>query len=204
VEWILISNPDVVLNPDAIDLLVAAGDEEPTIGSVGPAVLTNEGSVYPSARRVPSIRTGVGHALFYNFWPNNTWSRAYLSELDVQPRDAGWLSGSCLLVRRETFELIHGFDDGYFMYFEDVDLGDRITKAGFRNVYRPNAMVTHSGAHSTGDSSERMLREHHRSASRFLSRKYSGPWLWPVRVTLRVSLSIRGAVEARRARKRAS
>lgn len=202
VEWILISNPDVVLGRDSVDILIAEGDRDPSIGAVGPAILTSSGDIYPSARRVPSIRTGVGHALFYNLWPNNTWSRAYLSELDIQARDAGWLSGACLLVRREAFEKIRGFDEGYFMYFEDVDLGDRLSKAGYRNVYRPQSTVTHSGAHSTGSASERMLREHHKSASRFLSNKYSGALLLPVRIVLRASLSIRAGIEARRTRRR--
>jgi N-acetylglucosaminyl-diphospho-decaprenol L-rhamnosyltransferase len=202
VEWVLISNPDVVLEPGSLDALVAAAEEESRIGTVGPAILTPVGSVYPSARLVPSIRTGIGHALFYNLWPNNAWSRRYLSEMDAQPRDAGWLSGSCLLVNRSAFETLGGFDDGYFMYFEDVDLGDRMTKAGYRNVYRPHARVMHSGAHSTASSSERMLREHHKSASRFLSRKYSGPWLWPVRVALRIGLALRSRSEGRRARRR--
>jgi N-acetylglucosaminyl-diphospho-decaprenol L-rhamnosyltransferase len=202
VEWVLISNPDVVLGEGSIDILVGAAEEDPRIAAVGPAILTANGDIYPSARRVPSIRTGVGHALFYNLWPNNMWSRAYFSEFDSEPRDAGWLSGACLLVRRSAFEKIGGFDEGFFMYFEDVDLGDRLAKAGYRNVYRPQAQVTHSGAHSTDGASELMLKAHHASASRFLSRKYSGLWLWPVRVALKLGLSVRAAIESRRARYR--
>ncbi|HEY0258759.1 MAG TPA: glycosyltransferase family 2 protein [Lacisediminihabitans sp.] len=202
VRWVLISNPDVVLGEGSIDLLVRAAESDERIGSVGPAIITPDGNIYPSARRVPSLRTGVGHALFYNLWPNNVWSRAYLSELDVEPRDAGWLSGACLLVNRDAFTRIGGFDEGYFMYFEDVDLGDRFAKAGFRNVYHPQSRVLHTGAHSTGTESERMLREHHRSASRFLSRKYSGVWLWPVRAALKVGLKVRSMIEARHGRLR--
>lgn len=202
VKWVLISNPDVILERGSLDALVASAEAETHVGSVGPAILTPTGSIYPSARRVPSIRTGIGHALFYNLWPNNAWSRAYLSESDAEPRDAGWLSGACLLVDRSVFEELGGFDDGYFMYFEDVDLGDRLARAGYRNLYRPQARVMHSGAHSTASSSERMLREHHKSASLFLSRTYSGPWLWPVRVALRIGLALRSQAEGRRARRR--
>ena len=139
VEWVLISNPDVVLAPGAIDTLLETGRSDPAIGAVGPAVLNPDGSVYPSARAVPSLRTGVGHALFANLWQRNPWTLAYRRESDPsdQVRDAGWLSGSCLLVRRSAFAQIGGFDDGYFMYFEDVDLGFRLGKAGYRNVYEP-------------------------------------------------------------------
>ena len=85
------------------------------------------------------------------------------------------------------------------MYFEDVDLGFRLGRAGYRNVYEPSATVTHVGAHSTGTESAAWSRRHHASARRFLSKKYAGWWLWPVRVVLRVGLAIRSRAIQRRA-----
>lgn len=195
IKWVLVSNPDVVLEAGAIDALVRAGREDDRIGSVGPAILT-DGAIYPSARAVPSLRTGVGHALFANVWPGNPWTRAYRrdSSGEAVRRDAGWLSGACVLVRKSAFDAIGGFDDGFFMYFEDVDLGYRLGKAGYRNVYEPAAVVTHAGAHATTTESARMITAHHESALRFLSRKYSGRALWPVRTALRVGLTARSAV----------
>ena len=200
VRWVLLSNPDVVLTPGAIDELVSVAEQDESIAAVGPALLTAEGEIYPSARAVPSLRTGVGHALFVNLWVENPWTRAYRNDratLAVE-RDAGWLSGACLLVRREIFEKLGGFDPGYFMYFEDVDLGYRIGKAGYRNVYVPSAVAVHSGAHSTTTESGRMIAAHHASARRFLNRKYSGAWLWPIRVTLTIGLGMRSALLRRR------
>jgi N-acetylglucosaminyl-diphospho-decaprenol L-rhamnosyltransferase len=203
IDWILVVNPDVVLGAGSIDALVAMGDSDARIASVGPQTLTPDGEVYPSARSVPSLRTGVGHALFANLWLDNPWTRAYRNDTTVAPvlRDAGWLSGACVLVRRTVFEAMGGFDEGYFMYFEDVDLGYRIGKNGYRNVYEPAAKVTHTGAHSTNSESERMISAHHASARRFLSRKYSGAWLWPVRVTLTIGLALRSALVRRRVRR---
>jgi N-acetylglucosaminyl-diphospho-decaprenol L-rhamnosyltransferase len=200
IAWVLLSNPDVVLSPGAIDELIRVAEADERIASVGPALLTAEGGVYPSARAVPSLRTGVGHALFVNLWVENPWTRAYRNDRNaiVAERDAGWLSGACLLVRRDVFERIGGFDPGYFMYFEDVDLGYRLGKAGYRNVYAPSAVATHSGAHSTNSESGRMISAHHDSARRFLNRKYSGARLWPVRVALTVGLRLRSALLRRR------
>jgi N-acetylglucosaminyl-diphospho-decaprenol L-rhamnosyltransferase len=200
VEWVLLSNPDVILGAGSVDALVAVGTEDSTIGAVGPAIFTN-GAIYPSARSVPSLRTGIGHALFANIWLGNPWTRAYRRDTEDTPtrRDAGWLSGACLLVRRSAFEQLGGFDPGFFMYFEDVDLGYRLGKAGYRNVYEPAATVTHSGAHSTDSESARMIAAHHDSARRFLSKKYEGWTMWPVRTALGVGLSIRSAVLRRRA-----
>lgn len=200
VEWVLISNPDVVLAPGAVDTLQKTAASDPAIGAVGPAVLNPDGSVYPSARAVPSLRTGVGHALFANLWQRNPWTLSYRRETDPsdQQRDAGWLSGACLLVRRSAFDRIGGFDEGYFMYFEDVDLGFRLGRSGFRNVYEPAARVTHVGAHSTGGESARMVTAHHDSARRFLSKKYAGWYLWPIRAGLAVGLALRSRAITRR------
>jgi N-acetylglucosaminyl-diphospho-decaprenol L-rhamnosyltransferase len=203
VEWILVSNPDIRWHPSAIDSLLATARTDVRIGSVGPMVLNDDGTVYPSARAVPSLRTGVGHALFANVWLGNPWTRAYRAEHadpDVA-RDAGWLSGSCVLVRRSAFDEIGGFDEGYFMYFEDVDLGYRLSKAGYRNRYEPGAVVNHSGAHSTSVESERMVHAHHDSARRFLRRKYPGPLLWPVRVALELGLAVRSLILRRRVKR---
>ena len=111
----------------------------------------------------------------------------------------GWLSGSCLLVRRDAFDEVGGFDPAYFMYFEDVDLGERLGRAGWQNVYVPSAAVVHTGGHATTREPSRMAAEHHRSAWTYLSRRYSG-WRWaPVRWVLRGGLAAR-AVLARRVR----
>lgn len=198
VDWILVCNPDLVLEPNSIDTLRASGDSDRMISAVGPRILNADGTTYASARSLPSIRTGVGHALFANVWKSNPWTHRYLQDA-AQPvrRDAGWLSGACLLIRRDIFDGLNGFDEGYFMYFEDVDLGLRMHQAGLRSVYEPTAVVTHTGAHSTQSDSARMLAAHHESANRFLARKYSGPLLWPVRTVLAAGLAIRSRFQQR-------
>jgi N-acetylglucosaminyl-diphospho-decaprenol L-rhamnosyltransferase len=198
--WVLICNPDLVLAPESIDILRAIGESDPSIGAVGPRILNADGTTYASARALPSIRTGVGHALFANVWTSNPWTRRYLQGNGGEPhrRDSGWLSGACLLIRGSTFEELNGFDDSYFMYFEDVDLGYRMQKAGHRCVYEPLAAVTHTGAHSTQTESARMLAAHHESANRFLSRKYHGVLLWPLRKAIAVGLSVRSRFQQRR------
>lgn len=203
IRWVLISNPDVVLGSGALDRLRETGEEDAAIASVGPAVYNPDGSLYPSARAIPSLRTGVGHAMFSNLWPGNPWSRRYRNDSasDNGRRDAGWLSGACLLIRRSAFEEIGGFDTNFFMYFEDVDLGYRLGKLGYRNVYEPAAPAMHSGAHSTTDDSEKMIAAHHKSAKRFLAKKYSGRLLWPLRYGLGLGLSIRSAHISRQIKK---
>ncbi len=200
IEWVLITNPDVRVEASALATLLDVARREPTAGALGPRILEPDGRVYPSARELPSLRTGIGHALFANVWPANPWTRRYRGEnraTSGQWRETGWLSGSCLLVRRAAFDAIGGFDDGYFMYFEDVDLGARLSRAGWRNLYVPGASVVHTGAHSTRTAAESMRAEHHRSAYRYLSRKYSAWYLAPLRLGLRVALAARARLTRR-------
>lgn len=195
-EFIVVANPDLLFTPDAVALLVSAAEANPQIASTGPRVLNVDGTTYPSARAIPSLRVGVGHALFANVWPRNPWTRAYHSDVTSRSEQSpvGWLSGSCLCVRRTAFNAVGGFDEGFFMYFEDVDLGYRFGKANFTNVFVPDAAVTHIGGVSTAAHSTAMLRVHHDSAYRFLAKKYSGPLLSPLRWALRIALTARIAL----------
>ena len=201
VGWVLVANPDIVVDPGALDTLIEAGDRWPRAGALGPLIRTG-GEVYPSARLQPSLGRGVGHALFAAVWPANPWTRSYRQEGSVAERTAGWLSGSCVLLRREAWDSVDGFDPRYFMYFEDVDLGDRLGRAGWLNVYVPDAEVVHTGGHATerdAPTSSRMLAEHHRSAYRFLADRYRGARWAPVRFGLRVGLGLRARTGVRAA-----
>ena len=194
-EFVVVANPDIEWEPGSLDQLLAAARRWPTGAAFGPLIHTPEGLVYPSARALPSLVRGVGHALLGWWWPSNPFTAAYRVERETpRERTAGWLSGSCLLLRRDAFDEIGGFDPGYFMYFEDLDLGDRFGQAGWQNVYVPSAVVLHTGGHATSKNAARMAAEHHRSAWRYLSGRYRG-WRWlPVRIALRIGLLVRAAL----------
>lgn len=204
-EWVLVANPDVVLRADAIAELLAAADRWPRAGALGPLIRGVDGTIYPSARALPSLGRGIGHALCGWWWPGNPWTVAYRRENEeLVERSSGWLSGSCMLLRRDAFDSVGGFDAKYFMYFEDVDLGERLGRAGWLNVYVPSAEATHLGGHSTSQHRSRMLIEHHRSALTYLSGRYPGVRWAPLRLALRVGLRGRAfvvdSIEARRDR----
>ena len=191
-DYVAITNPDVVVSGDALATLVAHASADVSVGAIGPRILNEDGTVYPSARAQPSLRVGIGHALLGTAVPGNRWSRRYHEDYAADAiREAGWLSGAFLVVRRDVFEHIGGFDESYFMYFEDVDLGARIAQAGFANIYDPSAQVVHAGAQSTSTHASAMVREHHASAYRFLARKYPGLLLAPVRWALFIGLRVR-------------
>ena len=192
VDWILVVNPDVELRPGAIDALLEVGLSDDRIGSVGPRIVDNRGTTYPSARAIPSLTVGVGHALFGDIAPTNPWTRDYHRQSEyTEQRDAGWLSGACVLIRRAAFDAIGGFDDDFFMYFEDVDLGYRLGRDGWRNVYAPSALVEHEGGHSTKGNSAVMIAAHHASARLWIAKRYPGAFRAPVRWSVMLGLRIR-------------
>jgi N-acetylglucosaminyl-diphospho-decaprenol L-rhamnosyltransferase len=197
IQTLLVCNPDSELNPAAVSSLAEATQQE-KIGVVGPRILEVDGSVYPSARSIPSIRNGIGHAFFANIWQGNPWTKKYLSEAHLQNSrvETGWVSGACLATSRELFESVGGFDDHYFMYFEDVDLGYRLGKLGYRNIYLPDISVTHIGGESTKSVKKEMLKVHHESAMRFIRAKYSGPLWAPLRWIIRLGLAVRLKIQA--------
>ncbi|MGH3860072.1 glycosyltransferase family 2 protein [Actinokineospora sp.] len=196
--WVVISNPDVEWEPGSLDELIAAADRWPRGGTFGPLITEPSGAVYPSAREVPSLGKGIGHGVLGKVWPGNPWTRAYKQSVsDVRERVAGWLSGSCFLIRREAFDSVDGFDSRYFMYFEDVDLGERLGRAGWQNVYVPSAKVMHVQGVSTAKASTRMLAAHHESAYRFIADRHQGPLWAPVRTVIKAGLALRLKMETR-------
>ncbi|GAA3017283.1 glycosyltransferase family 2 protein [Actinokineospora globicatena] len=196
--WVVVANPDLEWAPGSLDDLLAAAERWPRGGSFGPLITERDGAVYPSAREVPSLSKGIGHGLLGKVWPANPWTRAYKqSATDVREREAGWLSGSCLLLRRAAFDSVDGFDTRYFMYFEDVDLGERLSQAGWQNVYVPSASVMHIQGVSTAKVSEKMLVAHHDSAYRFIADRHRGPAWAPLRLAIKAGLAVRLRLETR-------
>ncbi|MGK2348280.1 glycosyltransferase [Actinomyces sp. W5033] len=201
-DWVVIANPDIVWRPGSLDLLVEAGQADPTAGCLGPRLLNSDGTVYPSGRALPTLVSGAGHALLTRVWPSNPFSAAYhAQDGNDAVREVGWLSGACLVLPRHVWQALGGFDDGYFMFFEDVDLGARVSRAGWRNIQVPGAVVVHEQGASWKARPERMIRAHHASARRYMCGVYDAPWQAPVRWAVIGGLRLREEVQVRAARR---
>lgn len=155
-RYVLFLNPDAELRPGALERLVAYLDARPDVGIVGPRLRHPDGTVQPSRRRFPSIRT----LLVESTVPGRWWSgwpalrRYYLDDVpDDDAQDVDWLVGAALLVRRDAIEALGGFDERFFLYSEELDLARRFRLRGWRVVYDPEAEVIHH----EGKSSEQNL-----------------------------------------------
>ncbi|PQE00527.1 dTDP-Rha--alpha-D-GlcNAc-pyrophosphate polyprenol alpha-3-L-rhamnosyltransferase [Mycobacterium sp. EPG1] len=203
-DFFIVANPDVQWGPHSIDLLFDAAQRWPQAGSLGPLIRDPDGAVYPSARHQPSIIRGGMHAVVSPVWPSNPWTAAYRQDrAEPSERTVGWLSGSCLLLRTDAFRQIGGFNERYFMYMEDVDLGDRLATAGWQNVYVPSAEVLHAKGHATGRDPARNLAAHHVSTYTFLADRYPKWWQAPLRWAFRGALGARASLVVRSSRRQA-
>ncbi len=175
---VLVCNPDIELRAGALGALAGALAGDSRCALVGPLIRDPTGARYPSARSFPSMVDAAGHAAFGLFRPDNRFTRSYqnahLGTPGVTYQPVDWVSGACFLVRRSAFEQVGGFDESYFMYFEDVDLCWRLGRAGWRVAYAPTAEVTHAQGLSTDRHPYRMIVEHHRSLLRFAARSSEG------------------------------
>jgi N-acetylglucosaminyl-diphospho-decaprenol L-rhamnosyltransferase len=155
-----------------------------------------DGSIYPSARRVPSLAEGLGHAFVGPFVPNR-WSRAYtMADWDRRTeRSVDWVSASCVLLRREALDQVGTFDPRFFMYVEDVDLCTRLRRAGWEVLFSPELEVLHIGGVSTGGyRSRRMVVEHSRSIYKYFVKWRSPGWRAILRPFAWVALRLRAEV----------
>ena len=160
--------------------------------------------VCPSGRALPSLVKGAGHAVLGRVWPSNPFSAAYHTADrggSGGSRTVGWLSGACLLLPAAAWRRLGGFDDDYFMFFEDVDLGARVGRAGWLNVQVYDSVVIHEQGASWKARPEKMIRAHHASARRYLSGVYDAPWQAPVRWLLSSGLRLREELEVRASRR---
>jgi N-acetylglucosaminyl-diphospho-decaprenol L-rhamnosyltransferase len=173
--WLLLVNPDTRLAPGSLARLLQTAGADPATGCVGPHLRNSDGSEYPTGRRFPSIVVGALHAALGTVWQGNPATRHYhMRDVDrSRPVQVDWVSGACMLLRRDAYEAAGRFDAGYFMYFEEMDFCLRLQRAGWRVVYDPGAEVTHILGGSTRSAPYRKVWNHHRSALRFYCRRYA-------------------------------
>lgn len=140
-EWVLLLNPDVTLEDGFLDDVLTAIEKlrvaDPAAGVVGFRLRNRDGSGQASSGPFPTL----GRTLAGLFLPRSRRKCTHRPESTRQPVD--WVTGGCLLVRRECFEQLGGLDEAFFLYYEDVDFCQRATAAGWNVWFDPSLEVTH-------------------------------------------------------------
>jgi GT2 family glycosyltransferase len=175
--YLLILNPDAELRGPVPRVLRTYLERHPEVGIVGPRVLDPTGAVQGSARRFPEFSTLLGGR---STWLTRMFPGNPITARNVLGRDAtsamrvDWVAGSCFMTSRALFERLGGFDESFFLYWEDADYCLRAAELGAHCVYEPSVAVRHAGGASAHYLLARAIREFHRSAYRYF-RKHSQP-----------------------------
>jgi N-acetylglucosaminyl-diphospho-decaprenol L-rhamnosyltransferase len=170
--FVVVANPDTEPEPDAVRLLMEFAESHPRAGVIGPQLVFPDGTWQPSRRRFPTVRGTVVRRtpLRSILQPQNRQREHYgLDERPTEPISADWMLAAFLLLRRDMLDELGGFDEGYRLYGEDIDLCYRAAKAGWERWYVPQATVQHEHAAVTD---RRFLTRqtlwHWRSIARFV------------------------------------
>ncbi len=156
-KYILLLNPDTVVEDDTLPKVVAFMDDHPDAGALGLKMLDGQGRFLPESKRglpTPGVAFSKIFGLSALFPKSKTFGKYHLGFLDKEKtHQVEVLSGAFMLLRKEALEKTGLLDEAFFMYGEDIDLSHRIVKAGYRNYYYPGTRIIHYKGESTKKSS---------------------------------------------------
>lgn len=179
-RYVLWMNPDARLVGGSLGDVIAWMDARPDVGVVGGKILDPDGTIQRSARAFPSYGAALGHrySLLTRWFPRNPFSRQYLRDdasYDIaEPVD--WVSGAFLLHRRAVSDALHGLDEQFFMYVEDVDFCLRARHGGWRVFFHPGMVLEHAIGGSSRQVNRRMIVARHRSIWRYYRKHFRRFW----------------------------
>ena len=174
-KFILLLNPDTRIVGDMLQQMVTYLKQHPDVGGLGPHTLNPDGTTQSSKRRFPTLMT----AFLESTWlqpiaPTRILDRYYANDIkDDACADVDWVQGHALMIPRKVYHQAGGMDEGYLMFYDEVDWCKRMNVLGWRVVYLGTAQVIHYGGQSTSQATETKYIAFNQSKLRYF-RKYHG------------------------------
>jgi GT2 family glycosyltransferase len=174
---VVLLNGDAVVQPGALNELVRFLDEHPDAGVVAPKLENPDGTDQGTARSFPSPAAALfgRRSVLTRLFPRNRFSRHYLSGREHagdEPFEVDWVSGACLMLRRDVALQAEMLDENFFMYWEDADLCRRVKQAEHGVWCVPGARVMHTEGSSTDGWPPIQVRHFHRSAYHYYAKHH--------------------------------
>ncbi len=147
-KYVTLINPDCFISKNFFEIAIGFMEKNESIGIIGPKIMDEDGSVQGSARSFPTPLTSLfgRKSPLTRIFPNNSITKSNIltwADDNESPREVDWVSGACMVIRRNAIENINGFDEHFFLYWEDTDLCRRVRNKGWKVVYFPFAKATH-------------------------------------------------------------
>jgi N-acetylglucosaminyl-diphospho-decaprenol L-rhamnosyltransferase len=191
--YLLALNPDTALTDGALDTVLAAIEVHPQVAVAGPRLLRPDGSLdHASKRSFPTPLSALGHFTGLGRRPGATGRLAAYRAPEVESGPVDAVNGAFMLIRRSAFAQVGGFDEGYWMYMEDLDLSYTLAERGWGTWYEPTATVLHvKGGTTGGERSVRLNLAFHRGMYRFYRKHYAPERSWAMNVLVYVGIAVK-------------
>ena len=189
-RYILLLNPDTVVMPDASDALVRFMEGTPAAAITGSMLLNPDGTLQRSCHPYPTIGREFWRLLHLDYliplgiYPMDRWP------IDM-PREVDTVQGASLMVRREVIEQVGLLDETFFMYSEEVDWCARISGAGWKIFWVPDARIVHFGGQSTRQIPAEMFLQLYRAKSMYFRKHYGSFYVYVYKVVLFIAAVLR-------------
>jgi len=198
-RYVLILNPDTLVEVGAIDVMVDWADDHPWAGVVAPALVYPDGRDQLTARAFPTPAAAVfgRRSPLTRWFPANRWSTRFLAGRDHsgdEPFAIDWVSGACMLVPRAVIADVGAFDEDFFLYWEDADWCRRMADAGYQVWCLPKARVVHDEGGTRDHRWPAPVVVHFHRGAYLYWRNHHAPQPWnPTRWLAALALTARGA-----------
>lgn len=181
-RYIFILNPDTELSRGSLEAVIRFMDEHPRCGILGPKLLDKDAKIQFSCRAFPSYSTAFfnRYSLLTKMFPRSKYADRYLKtnwQHDTV-EEVDWVSGAAMMLRKDCLDDTGNFDEGFFMYCEDVDICKRAKDKGWQVIYYPYIEFMHFIAGSIRNTSHLTIIWHHRSIWRYYKKYLKANILW--------------------------
>ena len=188
---VLFLNSDTVVPQGALARLVALMTDRDDVGALGPLLRNADGSIQMSFGKMLSLSAELHQKILNAGYRNGRGPlRSYVENRHSKERTVDWVSGACLLTRRELLERVGGFDEEFFLYSEDVDLCARIREQGAKVLFTPEVEITHRRGRSVAKNRDKAYVESQRSRLHFYAKHYGQPRLSLLKLYMTTRLSV--------------
>jgi GT2 family glycosyltransferase len=197
-RYVLLLNPDTVVEEDTYLLCIDFMDTHPDAGALGVKMIDGKGAFMPESKRslpTPEVSFYKMFGLSSLFPRSKRFGKYHLGYLDAgRTHIVDVLSGAFMFIRRETLDKTGFMDESCFMYGEDIDLSYRITKAGYRNYYFPGTTIIHYKGESTRKGSLNYVRIFYQAMIIFASKHFSSRKARTFNFLIRLAIYFRAAL----------
>ncbi|MDP2208914.1 MAG: glycosyltransferase family 2 protein [Bacteroidota bacterium] len=188
-EHVLLLNPDTILKNNFTGELYSFVNSTPDASITGVKIVDENNKHHPSSWKKISLKTILFEILFpYNISIN------LVTEKPNKPTKVENVSGACILIRRDVFKAMNGFDERFFLYYEEIDFCWRAKQKGYSVYYNPDIEVVHFAAKSSSNDREAFFFNLYHNKLLFIRKHYSYPFYIVVFILVLIGLLLRAAV----------